>query len=138
MADVNTTTIPPTVCPKCKPTVTIPHASDRASLNAETDDKDPSAAEAPPHCDWDNGLITPLEEALEQERTRLMLANSVLGCLQTALDPEAVTVTPPAYFPEVLELAREFINKSVRHLEYEEIRRLMHCSTRSKPSRRSP
>ena len=67
-----------------------------------------------------------------------MLANSVLGCLQTALDPEAVTVTPPAYFPEVLELARQFIDKSVRHLEYEEIRRLMHCSTRSKQSQRSP
>jgi hypothetical protein len=66
-------------------------------------------------------LITPLEE----ERTQLMLANPVLGCLQIALDPEAITVTPPVYFPEVLELARQFINKSVRRLEYEEIRQLM-------------
>ena len=138
MADVNTTTIPPNVCPKCKPTAAISHAPERAAPDAETHDNESTASGAPPHCDWDNGLITPLEEALEEERTRLMLANSVLGCLQTALDPEAVTVTPPAYFPEVLELAREFINKSVQHLEYEEIRRLMHCSTRSKPSRRSP
>jgi hypothetical protein len=138
MADMNTTTIPPNVCPKCKPSVAIPHAPERASPDAHTDDTQPTASEAPPHYEWDNGLITPLEEALEEERTRLMLANSVLGCLQTALDPEAVTVTPPAYFPEVLELARQFINKSVRHLEYEEIRRLMHCSTRSKQSRQAP
>jgi hypothetical protein len=139
MADMNTTTIPPNVCPKCKPSVATALASERASPDAETGDKESTSSGAsPPHCDWDNGLITPLEEALEEERTRLMLANSVLGCLQTALDPEAVTVTPPAYFPEVLELAREFINKSVRHLEYEEIRRLMHCSTSSKQGRRSP
>ena len=46
--------------------------------------------------------VTPLEEALEEERTQLMLANSMLGCLQVALDPEAITVTPPVYFPEVL------------------------------------
>jgi hypothetical protein len=137
MANPNTTTIPPNVCPKCKPSVTIPHAPERASPDVQTDDKEPTAIGAPPHCEWDNGLITPLEEALEEERTRLMLANSVLGCLQTALDPEAVTVTPPAYFPEVLELAREFISKSVRHLEYAEIRRLMHCSTSSKQGRRS-
>jgi len=138
MADWNTTTIPPNVCPKCKPSVAIPHASERASPDAQTDGKDHTASGAPPQREWDNGLITPLEEALEEERTRLMLANSVLGCLQTALDPEAVTVTPPSYFPEVLELARQFINKSVRHLEYEEIRRLMHCSMSRKQSRRVP
>jgi hypothetical protein len=68
--------------------------------------------------------------AIEEERTRLMLADSVLGCLQIALDPEAIRVTPQPYFPEVLELARQFINKSVRHLEYEEIRRLLRNSMR--------
>ena len=57
-----------------------------------------------------------------------MLADSVLGCLQIALDPEAIRVTPVPYFPEILELAREFINKSVRRLEYEEIRRLLQIS----------
>jgi hypothetical protein len=126
MADTNTTTIPHTVCPKCAPTA---HASNRAPPDDKTHVKDPAHNPTAPQSAWDSGLITPLEEALEEERTRLMLANSVLGCLQIALDPEAVTVTPPAYFPEVLELAREFINKSVRHLEYEQIRRLMHSST---------
>jgi hypothetical protein len=69
-----------------------------------------------------------IEEALEEERTRLMLANSMLGCVQIALDPEAINVTPAVYFPEVLELARQLINTSVRRLEYEEIRRLLHRS----------
>jgi hypothetical protein len=72
-----------------------------------------------------------LEAALEEERTRLMLANSMLGCVQIAFDPEAISVAPPVYFPEVLELARKLINTSVRRLEYEEIRRLLHRSTSS-------
>ena len=72
-----------------------------------------------------------LEGALEEERTRLMLANSMLGCVQIALDPEAVGVVPAVYFPEVLELARQLINTSVRRLEYEEIRRVLHGSVGS-------
>jgi hypothetical protein len=54
-----------------------------------------------------------------------MLANSMLGCLQIALDPEAITVSPAVYFPEVLELARQSINESVKHLERGEFRRLL-------------
>ena len=70
-----------------------------------------------------------IEEALEEERTRLMLANSMLGCVQIALDPEAISVSPAVSFPEVLELARrQLINTSVRRLEYEEIRRLLYRS----------
>jgi hypothetical protein len=73
-------------------------------------------------------LVSVLEEALEEERTRLMLANSMLGCVQIALDPEAINVAPAVYFPEVLELARQLINTSVQRLEYEEIRRLLRSS----------
>jgi hypothetical protein len=51
------------------------------------------------------------------------------GCVQIALDPEAISVAPAVYFPEVLEMARQLINTSVRRLEYEEIRRLLHSST---------
>ena len=57
-----------------------------------------------------------------------MQANSMLGCLQIALDPEAISVWPAVYFPEVLEVARQLINTSVRQLEYEEIRRLLHSA----------
>jgi hypothetical protein len=78
--------------------------------------------------DGDKCLVSPLEAAIEAARERLMRADSVLGCLQIALDPEAVRVTPEPYFPEVVELAREYINTSIRQLEYQEVRRLVHCS----------
>jgi hypothetical protein len=95
-----------------------PHAPTHANHDIHPD----STGEA------DKCLVSPLEAAIEEERTRLMLADSVLGCLQTALDPEAIKVTPEPYFPEIVELARQFINKSVRHLEYEEIRRHVQSS----------
>ena len=53
----------------------------------------------------------------------------MLRCVQVVLDPEAISVAPPVYFPEVLELVRQLINTSVRRLEYEEIRRLLHSWT---------
>jgi hypothetical protein len=88
------------------------HASERARPDVKSD-----AREA-------RDLLSVIEEALEEERTRLML-----GCVQIALDPEAISVAPAVYFPEVLELARQLINASVQRLEYEEIRRLLHRST---------
>jgi hypothetical protein len=92
------------------------HASERARPDAK------------PNANKERDPASVIEEALEEERTRLMLANSMLGCVQIALDPEAINVTPAVYFPEVLELARHLINTSVRRLEYEEIRRLLHRS----------
>ena len=108
-----------------------PHASPRASLHTEPEG-DPDVDIEPPRnsaqATADDSLVSPLEAAIEEERSRLMLADSVLGCLQIALDPEAIRVTPEPYFPEILDLARSFINKSVRRLEYEEIRRLLQSS----------
>ena len=118
MDNTQFTTPPHATRPKCESSTYHPHASEHANAN----DAQPKYDNMP--------LITPLEEALEEERTQLMLANSMLGCLQIALDPEAITVTPPVYFPEVLELARQFINNSVRRLEYDEIRKLMRGSMR--------
>ena len=117
MDNTQFTTPPHATRPKCESSTHPPHASAHATPN----DAQPKYDNIP--------LITPLEEALEEERTQLMLANSMLGCLQIALDPEAIAVTPPVYFPEVLDLARQLINNSVRRLEYDEIRRLMHSST---------
>jgi hypothetical protein len=92
------------------------HASARARTDAKSNGEEA------------RDLVSVLEEALEEERTRLMLANSMLGCVQIALDPEAINVAPAVYFPEVLELARQLINTSVQRLEYDEIRRLLHGS----------
>ena len=90
------------------------YASGRAGADAKTDGEE------------ERDLFSFFEEALEDERARLMLANSMLGCVQIALDPEAVAVVPAVYFPEVLELVRQLIDTSVRRLEYEEIRRVLH------------
>ena len=92
------------------------HASERAHADAKSDAKD------------ERDFVSVIEGALEEERTRLMLANSMLGCVQIALDPEAIRIAPAVYFPEVLDLARQLINTSVQRLEYDEIRRLLHRS----------
>ena len=110
MADVKSTTNPRVS------TADFLHASERERADAKPDEKE------------ERDLVSVIEEALEQERSRLMLANSMLGCVQIALDPEAISVIPPVYFPEVLELARQLINTSVQRLEYDEIRRLFHRS----------
>ena len=110
MADVDLTTNPRVS------TADFLHASEREYADAKLDGKE------------ERDLLSVIEEAFEEERTRLMLANSMLGCVQIALDPEAISVAPAVYFPEVLELARQLINTSVQRLEYEEIRRLLHRS----------
>jgi hypothetical protein len=86
------------------------HASERARADGKTDGKE------------ERDLVSVIEEALEEERTRLMLVNSMLGCVQIALDPEAISVVPPVYFPEVLELARQLINTSVREVSVAKLR----------------
>jgi hypothetical protein len=110
MADVDLTTNPRVSAAE------FLHASERANADAKSDGEE------------ERDLVSVIEEALEEERTRLMLANSILGCVQIALDPEAISVAPAVYFPEVLELARQLINTSVRRLEYEEIRGMLHRS----------
>lgn len=100
------------------------HASERAGDDVGTDGGEKREGERRKERD----LLSVIEETLEEERARLMLANSVLGCLQAALDPEAISVVPAVYFPEVLEMVRQLINTSVGRLEYEEVRRLLHRS----------
>ena len=98
-----------------------------AEFRRASERKDPDAL---PDGEEGDRMMRVLEEALEKERTRLMAANSMLGCIQTALDPEAIEVSPPVYFPEVLELAREMIIRSVIQLGYEQIRRGLYSSMR--------
>lgn len=66
-------------------------------------------------------LYGPAFDAIEAERARLMAADSVLACLQIALDPEAVTVRPTPYFPDVVRIARKLIGKSINRLDAHEI-----------------
>jgi hypothetical protein len=55
------------------------HASERACSDGKSDGEE------------ERDLVSVIEGALEEERTRLMLANSMLGCVQIALDPEGRT-----------------------------------------------
>jgi len=108
MADANVTTDPHDS--RANSTASPPHASERANLNAKPESASgPNIGVAAGNvcANNDRCLVSPLEEALEEERTRLMLADSVLGCLQIALDPEAIRVTPEPYFPEVGGIARQ-------------------------------
>jgi hypothetical protein len=112
MADAEFTTNPTDAGSQRVPDAEFLHASERANADAQSDE------------DVGTWCLSLLEDALEVERARLMRANSMLGCVQIALDPEAVEVRPVVYFPEVLEMIRRLIDTSVRRLEYEEIRRL--------------
>ena len=117
MADSYFTT--PTYDTDANSTSRPPHASQRANPDTQPESDSDVDIGLPADSVRENGddsLVSPLEAAIEEERSRLMLADSVLGCLQIALDPEAIRLTPEPYFPEVLELAREFINKSVQQL----------------------
>jgi hypothetical protein len=95
MADAEFTTNPNSVRAKRVSSVDFLHVSDRAYCDARSGEGEETCP------------ISDLEDAVEEERTRLMLANSTLGCIQIALDPEAITVSPTVYFPEVLEAARQ-------------------------------
>jgi hypothetical protein len=66
MANADFTTTPHIVCDRCASSADLPHASEHASPDAES------------HKEESQRLITPLEEALEEEQTQLMLANSLL------------------------------------------------------------
>jgi hypothetical protein len=114
MAEAKFTTSPNDVRPNRVSSVDFLHAFERASHDTKPDAENSRCP------------ISALEDAIEEERARLMLANSMLGCIQIALDPEAIGVFPAVYFPEVLEAARQSINESVRHLGRGEFRRLLY------------
>ncbi|HEX5420636.1 MAG TPA: hypothetical protein VFY39_11600 [Gammaproteobacteria bacterium] len=58
-----------------------------------------------------------LEQAIEQERARLMKAHAVLGCIVLALDCERSNEPGRPYYPVVVELARELVNESINGLD---------------------
>lgn len=68
-----------------------------------------------------------LESAIEDERTRLLKADSLLGCVQIALDSETSEVdVPVVYFPYVVGMARDLIAESLRRLDFVRLQPLVH------------
>ena len=57
-----------------------------------------------------------LHEAIENERSNLSTAESVLGCLAIAMENETDTVNKP-YYPDVAQLARELVRRSINGLD---------------------
>jgi len=57
-----------------------------------------------------------LNEAIEIQRGNLSKAESVLGCLVTAMEYEADSVDRP-YYPDVAQLARELVKQSINGLD---------------------
>ena len=72
--------------------------------------------------------VDQLEIVIEDERTRLLKADALLGCRQVGLDPEALEVQPDVYFPYVVEMARELVAESIRRLDFFRLRKLVHQS----------
>jgi len=67
-----------------------------------------------------------LEMVIEAERTRLLRADSLLGCLQIALDPDAPVILPEVHFPDTVEAVRELVAESIRRLDFFQLRKLVH------------
>ena len=62
-------------------------------------------------------LISPLEKG-SRGRARAINAGQLNARVHPDRSgPEAITVTPVVYYPEVLDLARQLINRSVSRLE---------------------
>lgn len=57
-----------------------------------------------------------LHEAIENERSNLSKAESVLGCMAIALESETDSVNGP-YYPDVAQLARELVRQSINGLD---------------------
>ena len=64
------------------------------------------------------GIALPAElhEAIEAERGNLAKAESLLGCLVTAMECESDSATAP-YYPDVAQMARELVRQSINGLD---------------------
>jgi hypothetical protein len=64
------------------------------------------------------GVAVPdgLHDAIEAERGNLAKAESVLGCMAISMEAEADLTTGP-YYPDVAEVARDLIRKSINGLD---------------------
>jgi hypothetical protein len=64
-----------------------------------------------------------LHEAIEIERDNLSKAESVLGCLAVAMEYETDGARKP-YYPDVAEIARDMVRRSINGLDPLTLRRL--------------
>lgn len=70
----------------------------------------PKPAKAVPNLDA-------LEDIVEDERTRLMKAHSILSCAITAMEDADICTGDGPYWPAVIESARDLVDESIKRLE---------------------
>lgn len=82
----------------------------------------------PPAGESDLPPLRQLETLIEDERTRLLKADAILGCVQIALDAEDSDLVdvPVVYFPYVVETARQLIAESARRLDFVQLQPLLY------------
>jgi hypothetical protein len=90
-----------------------PSGSERPSRRAETRVSQPPRVPLPEN----------LQEAIEAERGNLAKAESVLGCLTIALEYGDTESTSGPYFPDVAEVARDLVRRSINGLDSLELER---------------
>lgn len=65
-----------------------------------------------------------LEDAIDDERFRLMKAHAILSCMALAMESDDGSNTRRPYYPVLIELARDLVNESVRGLDPNGLERL--------------
>jgi len=84
--------------------------------------KKASMTVCPPRC-REGRDVERLREAVEVERENLSKAESVLGCLAIAMEYEMEGAKRP-YYPDVAQIAREMVRRSVNSLDPLTLRRM--------------
>lgn len=73
-------------------------------------------------------LDAPLLLAIEEERARLMQVESLLDCLLAAMDNDGDDDAGDPYYPSVIELARELVNRTIEQLDSVKLKPLIQQS----------
>lgn len=66
-----------------------------------------------------------LEDAIEDERVRLMKAHSVLSCITLAMEGDDGADKDGPHYPSMIEIARDLINESIRRLDWGKLELLL-------------
>jgi hypothetical protein len=66
-----------------------------------------------------------LEDAIENERTRLMTAEAVLHCAVIAMDDECEYAAGRPHYPTLVALARDLIKQSIDQLDSLRLRQML-------------
>lgn len=73
----------------------------------------------------DSALMSALIEVIEDERNRLMTAESLLDCVLAAIDSYGDGDLDGPYYPGVIALARDVVHETLDNLDSVKLKRLI-------------